>query len=77
MTELKTRKLEYLSPSDLKPDPRNPRKHILYLGTKIEGIAIPALCDPTPAEEKKAQAIRDDDSDYALLVGGKKRVTGN
>jgi hypothetical protein len=50
---------------------------ILYLGTKIEGIAIPDLCDPNPAEEKKAQAIRDNDPDYALLVGGKKRITGD
>lgn len=50
---------------------------VLFLGTKIESVAIPDLCDPTPAEEKKAQAIRDDDPDYALLVGGKKRITGN
>jgi hypothetical protein len=48
---------------------------ILYLDTKIEGIAIPGLCDPAPTEE--AQAIRDDDPDYALLVGGKKRITGD
>jgi len=51
MTELKIRKLEYLSPSDLDPDPRNPRKHsrpqvrAVARSIKLLGFNAPILVD--------------------------------
>jgi hypothetical protein len=51
MTEIKTRKLEYLAPCELKPDPRNPRKHprpqVRALARSIEqfGFNAPILVD--------------------------------